>query len=87
MTESDKYWPRLQSQQQKLSFVKTDFARWKDEDSDDEDERNPQAQLNEQMMFQQMLAQQGGMAGMDPNNIPNLNSNEQVKYLIGGRFR
>ena len=68
----------MQSENGKLSFVKTDFARWKDEDEDSEEDVNPQARMNEQMMFQQMLAQQGGMAGMDPNNIPGLNIPDEV---------
>ncbi|RIA96255.1 HSP20-like chaperone [Glomus cerebriforme] len=34
------YWPRLQKDKTKIPFIKTDFARWKDED-DDEDEGGP----------------------------------------------
>jgi prostaglandin-E synthase len=36
------FWPRLTKQTEKLAFVKTDFARWKDEDESDNDfQMNP----------------------------------------------
>ena len=78
-SESTAYWPRLQKESGKLNFVKTDFSKWVDEDEDDEPVYDPQGQFNEQMMFQQLMAQQGGMAGMDPNNIPKIDG--QVKHF------
>ncbi|CAG8453100.1 794_t:CDS:2 [Diversispora eburnea] len=31
------YWPRLQKEKGKVTFLKTDFSKWKDEDEDDEE--------------------------------------------------
>ncbi|RKP35881.1 HSP20-like chaperone, partial [Dimargaris cristalligena] len=36
--QEEPYWPRLQKVKGKLSYLKTDFGKWKDEDDDDEEE-------------------------------------------------
>lgn len=58
-----KFWPRLQKQPGKLSFVKTDFSKYKDEDEDDDEPAvDPQAGMNAQLA--QMMSGMPGMGGM-----------------------
>ncbi|KAJ1735660.1 p23 chaperone protein wos2 [Coemansia biformis] len=56
--KEDEWWPRLTKESHKLTFLKTDFDHWKDEDdSDNEDAGLPG------MDFSQ-LGGMGGMGGM-----------------------
>jgi hypothetical protein len=79
-TTGAKFWPRLQKSAGKLSFVKTDFSKYVDEDEDDEAPfnpyANPQASLNEEMM--KMMGGMGGMPGMNPDLLKKLGEQEQV---------
>ncbi|XP_046846709.1 prostaglandin E synthase 3-like [Xenia sp. Carnegie-2017] len=60
------FWPRLLESKEKVTYLKTDFDKWKDEDdSDDEDPSNSN--------FEDMMKQMGdiGMDGeMDDGNEP-----------------
>ena len=54
------FWPRLQKPEGKLPFVKIDFSRFRDEDSDDE-EKNQQPMMDAQLA--QMMSSLGGGIG------------------------
>ncbi|XP_013390948.1 prostaglandin E synthase 3 [Lingula anatina] len=54
--ESGPYWPRLIKNKQKVHWLKTDFAKWKDEDDSDIDDK-------EDMNFEEMMSQMGGFKG------------------------
>ncbi|KAH8552818.1 HSP20-like chaperone [Umbelopsis sp. PMI_123] len=64
--ESAGYWPRLLKSSQKVNFLKTDFAKWKDEDDDDEEDVNPADQFGG-MDFSSLMANAGagGLPGME----------------------
>ncbi|XP_033116571.1 co-chaperone protein daf-41-like [Anneissia japonica] len=62
--ESGPYWPRLLSDKTKLSYLKTDFNRWVDEDdSDDEDSNTRGMGGMGGGNLEQMMAQMGGGGG------------------------
>jgi prostaglandin-E synthase len=73
------FWPRL-NKTGKLSFVKTDFSKWKDEDEDEEEmpanATNFQDQMNEQMMMQ-MLSQQNSMNNGGAMNFEEVDSDDE----------
>ncbi|XP_069111175.1 prostaglandin E synthase 3-like isoform X2 [Argopecten irradians] len=62
--EEGVFWPRLVKEKQKVHWIKTDFARWKDEDDSDFDEEEPM-DLNEMMQNMGGMGGMGGMEGMD----------------------
>ncbi|RKP13098.1 HSP20-like chaperone, partial [Piptocephalis cylindrospora] len=55
-THDEGWWPRLLKDKVKLPFLKTDFARWKDEDESEEEE-DPTGGMDPMMMG-------GGAGGM-----------------------
>jgi prostaglandin-E synthase len=79
-TQDKGYWPRLQKPAGKLAFVKTDFAKWKDEDEEDEPQPySNQDLMNEQLMMQMMqggqmpnidFSQTGGDVDSDDEDLP-----------------
>ncbi|RIB16128.1 HSP20-like chaperone [Gigaspora rosea] len=78
------YWPRLQKDHVKISYLKTDFARWKDEDEDDEEGGNdPLGGMD----FSNLMGSGGGGGGAgfddddsDDEDYPELeNTNEPAK--------
>lgn len=62
--KDDKWWDRLNSGI-KLSFIKTDFSRWRDEDDDDEPSANAGFDMSQ-------FANMGGMGGM--NGMPDMSA-------------
>ncbi|GAU87461.1 hypothetical protein RvY_00296 [Ramazzottius varieornatus] len=56
------FWPRLAKASGKQGWLKTDFARWKDEDDADDEEKGGFG--GGDMDFTQMMGQMGGMGGM-----------------------
>ncbi|ORY99383.1 HSP20-like chaperone [Syncephalastrum racemosum] len=69
--DEEEYWPKLQKGG-KLNFLKVDFAKWRDED--DEDEEEGQDDPMGGMDFSQLMSQAGGnMPGMPGGmaNMPN----------------
>ncbi|KAF0369845.1 HSP20-like chaperone [Gigaspora margarita] len=80
------YWPRLQKDRVKITYLKTDFARWKDED-DDEEEGGGNDPLGG-MDFSNLMGSGGGGGGgagfddddSDDEDYPDLeNTNETAK--------
>ena len=51
------FWPRL-NKTGKLSFIKTDFSKWKDEDEDDEEEESTMQKSGG--MSDQLMQMMGG---------------------------
>ena len=64
------FWPRLQKDKKKPNFLKVDFARWRDED-DEEEEAGPEDPMNS-MDFSSLMQQADG----------NLSMNDMVSSLV-----
>ncbi|KAI8142741.1 HSP20-like chaperone [Fennellomyces sp. T-0311] len=56
------FWPRLQKDKKKPNFLKVDFARWKDED--DEEEEGPEDPMGA-MDFSSLMQQAGSNLSMN----------------------
>ncbi|XP_060066944.1 prostaglandin E synthase 3-like [Ylistrum balloti] len=54
--DDGEFWPRLTKDAKKVHWIKTDFAKWKDEDESDYEEDSP-------MDLEQMMQNMGGMGG------------------------
>lgn len=54
--ETDHYWPRLLSSNNKVAFLKTDFEKWRDSDDSDDD-------TNVNQNFEDMMRQMGDIPG------------------------
>jgi len=54
--EEGPFWPHLLKEKKKMHWLKVDFARWKDEDSEDEDGDQNQD-------LEAMMRQMGGLGG------------------------
>ncbi|XP_028394195.1 prostaglandin E synthase 3-like [Dendronephthya gigantea] len=68
--DADKpYWPRLLETKDKITYIKTDFDKWKDEDDSDDDENTND---NFEDMMRQMgdIGMGGGGAVADDGNEP-----------------
>lgn len=63
--KEDGFWPKLQKGN-KLNFVKVDFAKWVDEDDDEEEGQQP-ADPMAGLDFQSLMAQAGAAGGGLPN--------------------
>ena len=75
------FWPRL-NKSGKLSFVKTDFSKWKDEDDEEEEAvsaaaPNFQDQMNEQMMMQMLSQQNNNMSNAGAMNFEEVDSDDE----------
>ncbi|KNE68380.1 hypothetical protein AMAG_13036 [Allomyces macrogynus ATCC 38327] len=64
--KEEKWWPRLLSTKGKPFWLKTDFAKWKDEDESDEDEDEERKKSPGELLDQFNLSSgaMGGMGGM-----------------------
>lgn len=63
--KEDGYWPKLQKGN-KLNFLKVDFAKWVDEDDEEEEGQQP-ADPMAGLDFQSLMAQAGAAGGGLPN--------------------
>jgi len=64
--ESKGFWPRLLKESKKPHYLRTDFARWKDEDDTDDEQQTDDFNLD--AMMSQMGGLQGGDASFDPKD-------------------
>ncbi|CAG8652884.1 1311_t:CDS:2, partial [Funneliformis mosseae] len=68
------YWPRLQKNKSKISFLKTDFSKWKDEDDVDEEEGGGSDPLGG-MDFSSLMGGEGADPGIgddSDDDVPDL---------------
>lgn len=63
--EEGSYWPRLSKEKQRIHWLKVDFARWKDEDdSDTEDKLDQDFDMNK-MLGELRMDQDGNKKGIE----------------------
>lgn len=73
--EAGPYWSRLLKDSKKAHWLKADWNKWKDEDEEDE---GAGAGEGNNMDFDNMFQQMGGLGGMggmsmkDPDDLPDL---------------
>jgi len=65
------FWPRLTKDTKKLHFLKTDFARWRDEDDSEEEEK-------EDYNLEEMMNSMGGLNGMGAGGMEGLDGVPQA---------
>merc|ERR1712131_66900 len=63
--EAGEYWPRLTKEKQKIHWLKVDFARWRDEDDDEtEDKIDEEFDMNK-MLNQLRIDENGKEKGIE----------------------
>lgn len=73
-TDAD-YWPRLLKEKTKNQFIRVDFARWCDED----EQEDPKAAGYDEQGLEAMMQQMGGQQGFDPGQMGGMGGDDEIE--------